>query len=323
MSQKNEFDLIREYFAPLAKDSGALGLQDDAALYSPTAGHELVLTTDTIIESIHYLPDTQPDKIAAKLFGVNVSDLAAKGATPKACLLNFAPHKNVSEDWIAAFAQQVEVALKTYHIQLLGGDTVAAPDKAMFSLTLMGEVATGGMIQRAGAKIGDDIFVTGTIGHGFIGLEDAKAGRLSPCRDLFEHPQPPLDFALAAAPYMSAAVDVSDGLLADLGHVCDASVCGMQIDMTAIPFADPAYEDLMTQLNGGDDYQLAFTAPSENHGKLKQFAADQSIQLTKIGHIINGSELVLQDSNGATLKILPGGTSAVLKSGFSHFGIKK
>ncbi|MEC8316270.1 MAG: AIR synthase-related protein, partial [Pseudomonadota bacterium] len=190
-------------------------------------------------------------------------------------------------------------------------------------LTLMGEVATGGMIQRAGAKIGDDIFVTGTIGHGFIGLEDAKAGRLSPCRDLFEHPQPPLDFALAAAPYMSAAVDVSDGLLADLGHVCDASVCGMQIDMTAIPFADPAYEDLMTQLNGGDDYQLAFTAPSENHGKLKQFAADQSIQLTKIGHIINGSELVLQDSNGATLKILPGGTSAVLKSGFSHFGIKK
>ena len=180
MSQKNEFDLIRDYFAPLAKDSGALGLQDDAALYSPTVGHELVLTTDTIIEGVHYLPDTQPDKIAAKLFGVNVSDLAAKGATPKACLLNFAPHKNVSEDWIAAFAQQVEVALSTYHIQLLGGDTVAAPDKAMFSLTLMGEVATGGMIQRAGAKIGDDIFVTGTIGHGFIGLEDAKAGRLSP-----------------------------------------------------------------------------------------------------------------------------------------------
>ena len=108
-----------------------------------------------------------------------------KSATPK-LFAEFCTAKNVSEDWIAAFAQQVEVALSTYHIQLLGGDTVAAPDKAMFGLTLMGEVATGSMIQRAGAKIGDDIFVTGTIGHGFIGPADTKAGRLSPCRDLFE-----------------------------------------------------------------------------------------------------------------------------------------
>lgn len=323
MSQKNEFDLIRHYFAPLANDKGALNLQDDAALYIPTPGNELVLTTDTIIEGVHYLPDTSPEKIAAKLFGVNVSDLAAKGATPKACLINFAPHKNISEAWIAAFAEQVGAALKAYDIKLLGGDTVAAPNQAMFSLTLIGEVASGGMVQRAGAEIGDDIFVTGTIGHGFIGLEDAKAERSSPCRDLFEYPKPPLAFALVAASYMSAAVDVSDGLAADLGHICKASVCGMQIDLSAIPFADPASKNLLAQLNGGDDYQLAFTAASENHDKLKQLAAEQSIQLSKIGHVTDGSDLILLNSDGLTLDYSSTETSQELPSGFSHFGMKK
>lgn len=323
MSQKNEFDLIRHYFAPLADDKGALNLQDDAALFIPTPGNELVLTTDTIIEGVHYLPDTSPEKIAAKLFGVNVSDLAAKGATPKACLINFAPHKNISEAWIAAFAEQVGAALKAYDIKLLGGDTIAAPNQAMFSLTLIGEVASGGMVQRAGAEIGDDIFVTGTIGHGFIGLEDAKAERSSPFRDLFEYPQPPLAFALVAASYMSAAVDVSDGLAADLGHICKASVCGMQIDLSAIPFADPASKNLLAQLNGGDDYQLAFTAASENHDKLKQLAAEQSIQLSKIGHVTDGSDLILLNSDGLTLDYSSTETSQELPSGFSHFGMKK
>ena len=323
MSQKNEFDLIRHYFAPLADDKGALNLQDDAALYTPTPGNELVLTTDTIIEGVHYLPDTPPEKIAAKLFGVNVSDLAAKGGTPKACLINFAPRKNIGEAWIAAFAEQVGVALKAYDIKLLGGDTVAAPDQAMFSLTLIGEVASGAMVQRAGAKIGDDIFVTGTVGHGFIGLEDAKAERSSPFRDLFECPQPPLAFALVAASYMSAAVDVSDGLAADLGHICRASVCGMQINLPAIPFADPASKDLLAQLNGGDDYQLAFTAASENHEKLKQLAAEQNIQLSKIGHITEGSDFILLNSDGLALDYSSIGTSQELPSGFSHFGMKK
>jgi thiamine-monophosphate kinase len=323
MSQKNEFDLIRHYFAPLADDKGALNLQDDAALYTPTPGNELVLTTDTIIEGVHYLPDTPPEKIAAKLFGVNVSDLAAKGGTPKACLINFAPRKNIGEAWIAAFAEQVGAALKAYDIKLLGGDTVAAPDQAMFSLTLIGEVASGAMVQRAGAKIGDDIFVTGTVGHGFIGLEDAKAERSSPFRDLFECPQPPLAFALVAASYMSAAVDVSDGLAADLGHICRASVCGMQINLPAIPFADPASKDLLAQLNGGDDYQLAFTAASENHEKLKQLAAEQNIQLSKIGHITEGSDFILLNSDGLALDYSSIGTSQELPSGFSHFGMKK
>lgn len=323
MSQKNEFDLIRHYFAPLADDKGALNLKDDAALFIPTHGNELVLTTDTIIEGVHYLPDTSPEKIAAKLFGVNVSDLAAKGATPKACLINFAPYKNISEVWIAAFAEQVGAALKAYDIKLLGGDTVAAPNQAMFSLTLIGEVASGGMVQRAGAEIGDDIFVTGTIGHGFIGLEDAKAERSSPCRDLFEYPQPPLAFALVAASYISAAVDVSDGLAADLGHICKASVCGMQIDLSAIPFADPASKNLLAQLNGGDDYQLAFTATSENHDKLKQLAAEQSIQLSRIGNVTDGSDLILLNSEGLTLDYSSTETSQELPSGFSHFGMKK
>ncbi|EJW20354.1 hypothetical protein IMCC14465_18830 [alpha proteobacterium IMCC14465] len=323
MSQKNEFDLIRKYFAPLAEAEGAFGLQDDAALYSPTHGYDLVLTTDTIIEGVHYLPDTPPEKIAAKLFGVNVSDLTAKGATPKVCLLNFAPHQNVTEGWIAAFADQVGVALKTYNISLLGGDTVAAPDKAMFGLTLIGEVATGCMVQRAGAKSGEDVFVTGTIGHGYIGLEDAKAGRSSLCRDLFEHPQPPLAFALAAAPYISSAVDVSDGLAADLGHICKASGCGMALNISAIPFADEDPMYLMAQLNGGDDYQLAFTAASENYDALMQVAVDHGIQLVKIGHVVDGKELILLDSDGAALKQPFSDLSENGFSGFSHFGSKK
>lgn len=311
MPQEKEFDLINRHFAPLAKTKGALGLLDDAAFYEPAQGRELVLTTDTIVESVHYLPDTPPELVAAKLFGVNISDLAAKGATPKACLLTFAPPKNTSDGWIAAFAGRVGEELKTYGIALLGGDTVASPGHAVFGLTLVGEVAPGAMVTRAGARPGDGVFVTGTVGHGFLGLEDARAGRASPFRTLFEQPRPPLSFALEAAGCFSSAVDVSDGLIQDLGHICRASGCGMRIETAAVPFADPAREDRFPQLTGGDDYQLAFTAAPDDWEALRQMAARKDVALTPIGKVAAGDRPVLLDADGREIPFSG--------FGFSHF----
>ena len=171
---KNESELIAKYFSPLALSEGALSLQDDAAFYRVPKGQDLILTHDILVEGVHYLPQTSPENIALKLCAVNISDLAAKGATPKACLLGFSPSMQVDENWIACFARAFGKQLKRYGISLLGGDSVALPSGASFALTLLGHVPQGQMIKRSGAQIGDDIYVSGVIGRGALGLQAVK-----------------------------------------------------------------------------------------------------------------------------------------------------
>lgn len=311
MAEPDEFDLIERYFAPLATAAGAYGLRDDAALLSPPPGMDLVLTTDALIEDVHYMSATAPENIAAKLFAVNLSDLAAKGATPTACLLTFGPRRQIHENWIAAFAEETGNQLAAHNIMLLGGDTVAAPTHAVFSLTLIGTIATGEMVRRSGAQAGDDIYVTGTVGQGFIGLQDARAGKVTLFREMFERPQPPLAFGIAAAPHLTAAADISDGLAADLGHICHASGLGMQVNLSTVPLADPDWAAPDELLTGGDDYQMIFTANPTKREKLQKLAADCDTRLTRIGVTVAGNAVQFLDAAGAVHELT--------LAGYRHF----
>lgn len=299
----NEVDFIARYFAPLAAE-GAFALQDDAACYNCPPDKQLVVTHDALTENIHFLPTTDPADIAAKLFAVNLSDLAAKAAEPAACLLTFAPHKTVSPDWVAAFANETGRQLKQWDIALLGGDTIAMPQTSLFALTLWGLVAPNAMVRRAGAQAGDDVYVSGTIGKGWLGLRDAqrnieqniKEKTIYQCH--YERPAPRLALGLALRPHIHAATDISDGLFADLTHICTASALGMTIQLEAIPFADNAPELRDFLITGGDDYELIFTAPPENRASIEACATQTDIAISRIGQVIAGEEVVFLDAQG-------------------------
>ena len=334
----DELDLIARYFAPLAAD-GAFSLQDDAACYSCPPDKQLIVTHDALTENVHFLPTTEPADIAAKLFAVNLSDLAAKAAEPAACLLTFAPHKTVSPDWVAAFATETGRQLKQWDIALLGGDTIAMPQGSFFALTLWGVVAPNAMVRRAGAQMGDDVYVSGTIGKGWLGLRDAKQDIKQDVKENvkqnikqnapqniktkktiyqchYERPEPRLALGLALRPYIHAATDISDGLLADLTHICTASALGMTIQLEAIPFADKAPELRDFLITGGDDYELIFTAPPQNRASIEACATQIDIAISRIGQVIAGKEVVFLDAQGQQIK--QQGQSPKYK-GWQHF----
>jgi len=307
----DELELIARYFAPLAAE-GAFALQDDAACYNCPPDKQLVVTHDALTENIHFLATSDPADIAAKLFAVNVSDLAAKAAEPAACLLTFAPHKNISPDWVVAFADETGQQLKQWDIALLGGDTIAMPQGSLFALTLWGLVAPNAMVRRAGAQMGDDVYVSGTIGKGWLGLRDAQKNMKQNIEQgikqktiyqrHYERPEPRLALGLSLRPHIHAATDISDGLLADLTHICTASALGMAIQLEAIPFADNAPELRDSLLTGGDDYELIFTAPPQNRAEIEACATKTDIAISRIGQMIAGEEVALLDAQGQSLK---------------------
>ncbi len=296
-----EFDWIAKYFAPLAKNPSAFSLLDDVArLDPPPDGQDLIITSDMIVEGVHYLPDTPPDDIACKLCAVNLSDLAAKGAIPTNGLLNFAPFENCSEEWVAKFAYGLKEMMEIYDFNLLGGDTVAMPQGACFSLTLIGRVPNGQIPLRAHAKINDDVYVSGQIGSGACGLADAKAGRETIYATHYRRPVPRLALGQKLQPLCHAASDVSDGLLADLTHICTASGCGMEIQLVAIPLADPAPDRSDMQLVGGDDYELIWTANPADRAQIAQIAASLDVAVTRIGQVVQGDAVRLVTADGQT-----------------------
>jgi len=307
----DELELIARYFAPLAAEGG-FALQDDAACYNCPPDKQLVVTHDALTENIHFLPTSDPADIAAKLFAVNLSDLAAKAAEPAACLLTFAPHKNISPDWVAAFADETGQQLKQWDIALLGGDTIAMPHGSLFALTLWGLVAPNAMVRRAGAQLGDDVYVSGTIGKGWLGLRDAKQNieqnieqnmkEKTMYQRHYERPEPRLALGLALRPHIHAATDISDGLLADLTHICTASALGMAIQLEAIPCADNAPELRDFLLTGGDDYELIFTAPPQNRAVIEACATKTDIAISRIGQVIAGDNVALLDAQGQSPK---------------------
>jgi thiamine-monophosphate kinase len=298
-----EDHLIARFFRPLATDAGALGLLDDAATLTPPPGSDVVLKADAIVGGVHFFPDDPPDLIAKKALRVNLSDLAAKGASPAGFLLSLALPASVGADWLEAFARGLGEDAKAYGCPLMGGDTDRTPGPLTISIAAFGLVPCGTMVRRAGARPGDRVVVTGTIGDGALGLlvrrdpATAERWRLDAAqRDhLIERyllPRPRNALAQALRQHASAAMDVSDGLAGDLGKLCAVSGVAADIDVARVPLSDAARGAVAsdpslieTVLTGGDDYEVVATVPAAAMDALKAQADAAGVALTEIGTI--------------------------------------
>jgi thiamine-monophosphate kinase len=296
-----EFELIARYFAPLAKGfPGAYGLLDDAAVITPAVGYELVAKTDAIVGGVHFLPDDPPDLVARKALRVNLSDLAAKGAIARAYMLDLMLPNTIAEAWIAGFAQGLARDQDEYGVHLIGGDTDSTPGPVTIGIMAFGEVPTGRIIRRGGAHPGDTIFLTGTIGDAALGLEflrgrlpqldAASAGFLV---DRYRLPQPRVTVGPQLIGLATAALDVSDGLIADLGHICEVSDLAAIVEAGRVPLSQAARaaietapgHGLATALTGGDDYEILLTAPPAVAGQLAELSLTLGVAITAIGHM--------------------------------------
>lgn len=321
-SQVDEFQVIAQLFAPLAKSfPGALGLTDDAALLPPDAHAETVVTVDAMVAGVHFLPDDPPDLVARKLVRVNLSDLAAKGATPFGVLLAAAFPRGTGLEWLERFALGLGQDLNDFGIALIGGDTVATPGPLTLSLTAMGKVAAGRAILRSGAQDGDLIWVSGSIGDGALGLRAARgqlsglaAEHVEALADRYRLPRPRTTLGPGLIGLASAGMDVSDGLAQDLGHLCRASNLAATVDVAAVPLSpaaravlDQDQSLLATILTGGDDYELLFTAPSSATADLLEVARRSGVPLTAIGRMAMGAGVTMRDASGRVLSLGQGG----------------
>lgn len=327
-SRPPEFALIADFLAPLAADRPeACGLLDDAAWLRLEPGRDLVLTTDALVGGVHFLPDDPPDLIARKLLGVNLSDLAAKGARPIGYLLTLAL-PNAHPDWLTSFAQGLRQSQDIYGIALFGGDTVAISGPLMVSAAAFGWVEAGCMIRRSGALVGDGIYVSGTLGDAALGLkvlkgeiETGEPDDLAYLIERYRIPQPRCDLGPRLLGLATACADVSDGLLADLGHICETSGVGARVQADRLPLSKPARNLLKRDssvpraaLAGGDDYELVFTVPPAKEAELASLSAELDIPLTRIGRIVPAEKgVTVADSNGRALEI---GVR-----GYVHFGM--
>jgi thiamine-monophosphate kinase len=318
-----EFSLIARHFKRLA-GPGSLDLSDDAAVFDPPPGRQLVAAADAVVAGVHFLPDDPPETIGRKLLRVNLSDLAAMGAAPLGYLLTVALPRSTPEAWIAAFADGLAADNEAFGVHALGGDTVSTPGPATFSLTAIGTVAPGAALLRGGARPGDRLWVSGTLGDGALGLRVLR-GELTPdpaghLARRYRLPDPRLALGAALAGVATAAMDVSDGLVQDLGHLCRASGCGAAVEAAALPLsdaartaveADPARLQLV--LAGGDDYELLFAAPLERSVEVLARAMAAGTPVAMIGAFAEGPpEVAVRGADGAPLP-------PVQKGGWSHF----
>jgi thiamine-monophosphate kinase len=322
----SEFELIARYFAPLAAASpGALELTDDAALAKPPAGHQHVIATDTLIEGVHFLADDPPGLIARKLLRVNLSDIAAMGAVPRYYLLAFSLAAGIGESWLAEFAAGLKADQDEFGVVLLGGDTTSTPGPMSLTLTAIGDVPDGAEIRRSTARPGDLVYVSGTLGDAALGirvltgeisgLTEAAAAMLA---DRYRLPRPRVTLGPALRGLATAMTDISDGLVADLGHICETSGVGARIAAESTPLSaeaaaavahDPSA--LQIVLTGGDDYELAFTADPASADAIDAAARAAGIQVTEIGHVTDGSGVSVIDENGDEI--------TVKTMGYRHF----
>ncbi|MEE1613130.1 thiamine-phosphate kinase [Microvirga sp. CF3016] len=313
VQRPSEDSLIARFFAPIAGE-GALGLKDDAARLSPRPGHDLVLTVDALVERVHFLPEDAPGSIARKALGVNVSDLAAKGAAPAGFLLSLALPDDWTENWLADFAAGLGEASRDFACPLLGGDTVKARGPLTLSVTAVGEVPTGRMVRRTTARAGELVCVTGTIGDAALGLKlrsaPAWAQSLSPedrahLAERYLHPRPRHRLAGALRDHASAAMDVSDGLAGDLAKMMRASGVSALIEADQVPLSAAAAKavadspDLLDlALTGGDDYEILCTVPEKNLDSFRKEADRVGIALSVIGRVVPGHDRPVFRMNG-------------------------
>jgi thiamine-monophosphate kinase len=322
----SEFDLIARYFAPLAARSpGALGLTDDAALAKPPPGHHHVIATDTLIEGVHFLPGDPPELVARKLLRVNLSDIAAMGAVPRFYLLALSLTRETGETWLEGFSAGLRADQDEFGLTLLGGDTTATPGSLTLTLTVIGDIPDSAEIKRSTAQPGDVIYVSGTIGDAALGLRVLK-GELSGISDTgasvlverYRLPQPRVLLGPALRGLATAMIDISDGLAADLEHICKSSGTGARIEESAVPLSDAAVEAVARDpsaahavLTGGDDYELAFTAARGSTDAVDAVAKAIGIKVTAIGHVTDGSDLFVVDRNNETI--------GFKSKGYNHF----
>lgn len=325
---RGEFDLIARYFAPLSENApGAEGLKNDAALFRP--GHEagLVVTADMMVEGVHFLPEDPPELIGRKLLRVNLSDLAAMGAEPRGYLLTLALPAAIEEAWIEAFAAGLAEDQREFGAALYGGDTVATPGPLTLSLTAFGDAFQGRILARSTARAGDLVYVSGTIGDGALGLK-ALRGELPNLSEMdraalaarYRLPEPRLALgrALVAGGLATAAIDVSDGLAADLGHIAETSGLAAEIEAGGVPLSKAARAALDADpglgpaiLSGGDDYELLFTAAPDSADDLAALARSLDLSITRIGSMTEGRGITVFDEARREI--------ALPRGGWAHF----
>ena len=323
-----EDSVIARHFKPLVTDPGAFGLTDDAAVLK-AFGEDIVVTTDAIVEGVHFLSDDPPDTIAKKALRVNLSDLAAKGASPAGFVLTLAL-REIDETWLAAFARGLGEDTGAFNCPLLGGDTVSTPGPLMISITAFGRVPQGKMVRRSGAEPGDQVVVTGTIGDAALGLDILRNGRVAAAlatdaasRNMligrYRVPEPRNALALAIRAHASAAMDVSDGLAGDLAKLCAASGASAVIDLPSIPVSPAATAVLAASaagieilISGGDDYEMLCAIPSDAFEEFMREARTAGVAASPIGTIVAG---------GAAPKFLgaKGEELALTRTSYSHF----
>jgi thiamine-monophosphate kinase len=323
-----EDSLIARYFRPIATDPGAFDLSDDAAILKAAAG-DIVVTTDAIVEGVHFLSDDPPDTIARKALRVNLSDLAAKGATPAGFVLTLAL-RSADDAWLTPFARGLGEDASRFGCPLLGGDTVSTPGPKMISITAFGRIAGGKMVHRSGAKPGDRVVVTGTIGDAALGLDilrrgaaatvladDAAAKEMLVGR--YRVPQPRNALAEAVRDHASAAMDVSDGLAGDLAKLCAASGVSAVIDARSVPLSAGAAILLARGaigveaiVSGGDDYEILCAIPENRFEAFAHAALQAAVAVTCIGTVIAGPSVPrFLDNEGREI--------ALQRLSYSHF----
>ncbi len=316
----NERALIADIFAPLvANTPGAFNLKDDAACLVPPAGKDLVITTDAIVAGVHFLKCDPADTIAAKALRVNLSDLAAKGAEPLGYTLCLALNEECTIQWVRDFASGLQRDQLGYSISLFGGDTVKAPGPLSVSITAIGTVEKDAMIRRYGAQAGDIVYVSGTIGDGAFGLDVARGlyGGLGEVHKEFllqryRCPEPRCALVPALRQFASAAMDVSDGLIGDLGALCSVSGVSADIILADVPLSSAARslvcgdDNLLHRtLNGGDDYEVICTIAADDARAFEAAAKHCRVGVSKIGVITTGTHCPkVFDNNGKQITLL-------------------
>ena len=309
----SEFELIARYFTR-ATSHTVLGVGDDGALIAPTPGQELVISSDMLIEGTHFLADTDPEALGWKTLAVNISDIAAMGAQPRWATLAIAVPSAPTFQWLDGFSRGWFACAEAFGIDLIGGDTTRGP--RVFCVTIFGEVPAGMALRRDGAQPGDSVWISGRPGRAALGLAHLQ-GRITlaaplrgECLAALQRPQPRVALGLALRGIASAAIDVSDGLLADLGHILEQSRCGARLHIPELPAAGLERDCLLA---GGDDYELAFTAAAAYDGNIAALAAKLQLPMTRIGEIVAAAagELVLCDDKGTVI------TPA--RRGYDHF----
>jgi len=316
----DEFDLIETYFKPLSQGyGGSLGLKDDGAIIAVPPGQELVITKDAISAGVHFIGDESPPLIAKKLLRVNLSDLAAMGAQPLAYFLALMLPKDMKAEWVKNFAQGLEEDQREFGIHLAGGDTISTYGPLSFSITALGTILAGKALRRSGARPGDGIYVSGTLGDSTLGLLSLQQGKgESFLEQRYLVPQPRIVLGRKLQGIAHATMDISDGLMQDLSHICRASGVGAVIHRAHIPLSPQAAALISKEsalwsapLCGGDDYELLFTAAEEQASQLNAVAIALNLSLTRIGTINKSANIQLLDESGNECELA--------YKGFKHF----